>query len=630
MDSRKNIPDWNRPGTDLSAWNRVQMSEAPSPRLEAQPCELNRREEFQPAKAITELDNKCFEIDFGKARTGDYRIFFPELKEGDTVFMHFADTRWHSKDYENTPAGKIRTMGRIYSCGEKTFRYPTYNQSSMYIASGSKDECFESKFNPLAFRYIIVEGLKEAPVAAEAALVETDLTRTGEFRCDNGLFMKMHEVNDWTMRCLNQGGLYVDCPQRERLGYGDGQVSAESSIMNYYMPSFYRKFIRDWALRQNKETGDMPHVAPNAGGGGGPAWAGLVAALTWRNYLYYEDTRTLEKIYPVMEHYLKSLEAKSPGNIYRSEKGKWNWIGDWLAPGRGMDTDNWPTKPMAEVFNNCYIIYLWDIQRKAAIALGKTEDAEFCSRKLDTLRPLVHKTFFDSTKFCYVSDEQPYLMMPLMAGIVPEELEGQIWKKLEENINSRQSFQTGMLGTYFMINYLMEKDRNDLLFKMISHSRYPGWGYMLSQGATVWWEQWNGYFSQMHSVFTSLDSWFYQGIAGIRPINGYPGMKHFRIRPDFTLPLNSVRASTVSMYGKISSGWEKEKDGGLQFHVEIPANSSAEIFFPVKDSKLISENGIPLDNIPEMKGKDIVEGRLCCTFPSGRYNVVIRTPRSPL
>jgi alpha-L-rhamnosidase len=82
----------------------------------------------------------------------------------------------------------------------------------------------------------------------------------------------MHRVNLWTIRCLSQGGYTLDCPHRERLGYGDGQVSVESCIMNFWMPAFYEKWATDWCDGADPTTGYMPHTAPQyKSGGGGPA-----------------------------------------------------------------------------------------------------------------------------------------------------------------------------------------------------------------------------------------------------------------------------------------------------------------------------------------------------------------------
>ena len=620
-DARKEIIDWAKPKFDDKSWEQVNIVSSPSPLLVAQPCELNRQSPMLSYQRITKLDGDTYEIDFGKSMTGNSRIVFPSLNSGDSIYMYFADCRWNSKDSVKTPAGIIKTrpdMERLYSCRNKTYRYATYNQHSIYVSAGTGEDVYESKFNPLGFRYIIVEGLKNPPVDAFAGLVETDLEVVGEFTCSDTLLNKIHTVNDWTMRCLNQGAVYVDCPQRERMGYGDGQVSVESSIMNYYMPSFYRKFVKDWALRQNPQTGALPHVAPNGSGGGGPAWPGIIASIAWRNYLYYNDKSFLEEMYSVMQLYLQNLESKCVNDIYRSEEGKWNYIGDWLAPGRGMDTNNWPSKAMAEVFNNSYRVYLWEIQRKSALALGKNLDAAFCANKIAQIKPLIHQAFYDEVKGYYVSDEQPYLMMPLMAGIVPDSLKDSLWNRLKQRIYEKKAFETGMLGTYFMINYLQGRECSEMIYEMVSHSRYPGWGYMLSQGATVWWEQWNGYYSHMHSVFTSLDSWFYQGIAGIQPIEDSPGMKIFRIKPAYELPLTFAKASTKSMYGVITSAWYKEKNK-IKVCLTIPPNSAAEVYFPTGNKTLITENGRKLEQLLEATNITQNANQTICILSSGKY-----------
>ena len=76
----------------------------------------------------------------------------------------------------------------------------------------------------------------------------------------------------------------VDCPHRERLGYGDGQVSVDSANFNLWTPAFHNKWAGDWRAAQNPQTGEIPHTAPDWGGGGGPAWGGSLAALVWRMY----------------------------------------------------------------------------------------------------------------------------------------------------------------------------------------------------------------------------------------------------------------------------------------------------------------------------------------------------------
>ena len=72
---------------------------------------------------------------------------------------------------------------------------------------------------------------------------------------------------------------------------------------------------------------------------------------------------------------------------------------------------------------------------------------------------------------------------------------------------------TGMHGTYFVIKYLMEADRNDLVFEMTNKTDYPGWGYMLANGATTSWEGWTGQ-SHIHDTLISIGAWFIAGCGG--------------------------------------------------------------------------------------------------------------------
>ena len=78
------------------------------------------------------------------------------------------------------------------------------------------------------------------------SLIESDIKTVGSFACSDDLLNRIYNLNLWTLRCLDLGGYLVDCPHRERLGYGDGQVSAESCLVNFWMPNFYAKWLADW------------------------------------------------------------------------------------------------------------------------------------------------------------------------------------------------------------------------------------------------------------------------------------------------------------------------------------------------------------------------------------------------
>ena len=164
-------------------------------------------------------------------------------------------------------------------------------------------------------------------------------------------------------------------------------------------------------------------------------------------------------------------------------------------------------------------------------------------------------------------------------------------------MNRKGHLDTGMLGTYFLLQYLQQIGRNDLLFEVVNQTTYPGWGYMLEQGATTWWEQWNGYWSQIHSCFTSLDGWFYQGLAGIRPDPAAPGFKKIIIKPAIVGDLTWVKAHHDSSYGRIVSAWKRDGEA-LEMDVTIPPNTTATVYVPAADQAAVTISGKPAAAAP--------------------------------
>jgi len=112
---------------------------------------------------------------------------------------------------------------------------------------------------------------------------------------------------------------------------------------------------------------------------------------------------------------------------------------------------------------------------------------------------------------------------------------------------------------------------------------------MLEQGATTWWEQWNAHWSQIHSCFTSLDGWFYQGLAGIRPDPDKPGFKQIIIKPAVVGDLTWVKSHFDSPYGRIISNWQCEGQK-LTMEVTIPANTTATLYIPAKEANGVTES----------------------------------------
>jgi len=660
VDSRSEMAGWNQVEYTAGEWIPVKDIPAPAGEVLAQTCPPNRIGKAIPLVACTALGTNTWGLDFGANLTGWLRLRLPRLESGQRVVMHYADKRFQTPKGDDTPAGFIRSSPtndtKTFETSAGPVCYHTFNQRDEFISAGKSGEQFCSKFNYHGFRYVIVEGLpvKPAPGDAEALLVESALEPAGTFECSNDLFNRINEANLWTLRCLDLGGYMVDCPTRERGGYGDGQVGIEALVMSRNAATLYGKWAVDWFDAQNPSTGEIAHTAPSMGGAGGPGWGGAGCVLPWKLYLYYGDRRLLERGYDPARRYVEWLETKCANGVLRFFGSGNEFIGDWVAPGRGMDSFNMPKKlekPTAELFNNGYLLYLMDQLARTADILGRKDEAQAWRTKINERRPLIHAAFYDEPKQCYVLDEEANQVMPLMTGVVPESLRGSVSRKLEEiiRVKNHGHLDTGMLGTYFLIQYLQETGRNDLLNTIFNQKTYPGWGYMLSQGATtccgdLWrsfcgWgymlsqgattfrEQWNGYASQIHSCFTSPGGWFYQGLAGIRPDPAAPGFKKIIIKPAIVGDLKWVKGSYDSIHGRIVSNWKRE-GGKLTMDVTIPANTTATAYVPAKDAAGVTESGKPAPRAEGVKFLRMENNAAVYAVGSGAYHFKSALPQA--
>jgi alpha-L-rhamnosidase len=291
-----------------------------------------------------------------------------------------------------------------------------------------------------------------------------------------------------------------------------------------------------------------------------------------------------------------------------------------VPPRRGMDTQNWPTSQMAELFCNCYRIYLWQLVEHMATALGQTAEAEHARQRAAAIRPAVHAAFYDAANKRYVVDEQIYYAMPLLTGVTPENERPAVMENLVKCLveKNKGHLDTGMLGTKFLLGFLSETGRDDLVLPIYQQKEYPGWGYMVDQGATTLWEQWNGFWSQIHSCFSSADNWLYQSLAGIRPDPAGPGLKKIIIKPAIVGDLTWVKCHHDSPYGRIVSNWMR--DGSeLAMEVTIPPNSTATVHVTTKDRTVVTESGKAIDEAEGVRFLRMENGAAVYKVGSGTY-----------
>ena len=134
--------------------------------------------------------------------------------------------------------------------------------------------------------------------------------------------------------------------------------------------------------------------------------------------------------------------------------------------------------------------------------------------------------------------------------------------------------------------------------RIATQMTYPGWGYMLKQGATTVWERWEWETgkemnSHDHPMHGAISAWFFNTLAGIRPLQTYPGFKRFLLKPCLTCGLKHTGARLASPYGPLCFYWEYTAQD-VRLAVSVPENTSAELRLP---SGMIREGNLSLIHI---------------------------------
>ncbi|MBE0652553.1 MAG: family 78 glycoside hydrolase catalytic domain [Bacteroidales bacterium] len=608
----KMIPGWSMPEMDDSDWKQVDNYKLPSVPVVAQRNNPTRIMDTLSVKEIIQLGENEFLVDFGKHLNGWIDFQYNGENTDSQIVIDYID-KLLARGEEWDPLENSFAVKLLGDTLERSII--TYNQRDIIHPDTISDGHFRNKFNYHGFRWILVSGVNEIKGHdLKALMISEDILQITGFESSNPLLNRIWEIVNHTYRCNTYSGYVVDCPHRERVGYGgDSHSSMETALSNFDMAALYNKWTIGWNLG-NYPTGLWPHTIPEIPqhkNKFSPGWGGFGMFMPWQFYVYYGDTVNLSRAWPYMLRWMNYLQSNTKDGILYPDKARgdthgWSFHGDWVAPYYGMQPERRVDQRSTYLFNNCYYLYSLQMAIRIAGVLGRQEEAQNFRNLLEYSLVKIHTAFFNPETGDYANGEQPYQAFPLYVGLLKGQMKEDLDRKLEFLILEKNSghLNTGMLGTYFMFEYLMESGRNDLIYTMVNQKTFPGWGYMIEQGATTIWEQWNGQNSQIHNCYLSVGKWFVQGLGGIRPDEENPGFSHFYIVPGIVEELDYAKVSYNSRRGEIVSNWEKYGDM-ITLEVRVPVSTTATLVLPPEagQKKVI------------MNGKNVRD-----LFPCERYN----------
>jgi alpha-L-rhamnosidase len=220
---------------------------------------------------------------------------------------------------------------------------------------------------------------------------------------------------------------------------------------------------------------------------------------------------------------------------------------------------------------------------KISELLGNESDASLYRKKNEDLRKKIHERFFQGTKNIYASGSQIDLAYPLLSGVVPDSLAGKVREQLYRVIleDNGGHIACGLVGVPVFTEWAVKSREPELMHTILTRKDYPGYLYMLENGATTTWEHWNGARSRIHNCYNGTGSWFYQGPGGIQTDPQDPGYKTIIIDPQIPEGLTWADVSKETPYGTLNVSWRKE-EGNLVLELLVPANSRTRIQIPDK------------------------------------------------
>ena len=169
---------------------------------------------------------------------------------------------------------------------------------------------------------------------------------------------------------------------------------------------------------------------------------------------------------------------------------------------------------------------------------------------------------------------------------------------------------------------------HDVAYGVATQTDEPSWGYWTdSLGFTALGEHWYaGTRSQNHHMFGAIVQWFYEDLAGMRPIE--PGYRRIEFRPEVpSRGLDSVSVSYESVRGTVASRWKRTPEG-LELDVTVPPNSIGVVHVPASNAASVTEIGsgraMPAERAPGVRLLHTEAGRVLYEVGSGRYRFRVR------
>lgn len=613
-DARKEMPGWNRPGFDATAWMPVELVDKPSQIISAQMNEPIRVTGTIKPIAVTNPQPGVYIFDMGQNMVGWTKLTV-KGDAGTVVKQRFAET--------------IQDNGLLYLDNIRGARV-----TDTFILKGQGVEVYEPRFTYHGFRYVELTGFPGAPDLStiEGKVVNDDLEQAGEFTCSDTLINKIYKNAVWGIRG-NYRSIPTDCPQRdERQGWlGDRAAGSRGESYIFDISKLYKKWLTD-IFDAQKSSGSISDVCPAYWPfyNDNVTWAGTPILLADMLYDQYGDVQVIAEHYDGMKKWVDyMIQSYMKDDLMPRDN-----YGDWCVPPISPEvihTKDPKRLTAGDYIGTAYFYHITKLMQNYAVLLDNNSDENYFADLSARIKESFNRHFLDRKSLQYINNTATANVLALAFDLAPKEFEQRIFDNFVAKIKEEDwHIVTGLIGQQNFNRVLTRFGRADIALKVNTQKDYPGYGYMIDKGATTIWELWNGDTANpaMNSgnhvmLLGDFIIWLYEDLAGIKPDEDQPGFKHIIMRPTPVDGLSFVRAWKKSPYGDIKSEWQIDKNQ-FDWKIVVPANASATVYIPAAGEDNVTESGKPVADAPDVVLLDQKDGLAVFKVGSGSYHFMSR------
>lgn len=606
--------DWCTTAVRADSWQPVEVVPATDAALVAQRAPtVQRLLELDPT-SVQETAPGTYLVDLGQNIVGWLRLVVPGSATGELRVRHAemldADGAFYTDNYRGAQCVDL------YRLGDGSF----------------DDVVLEPHFTWRGFRYAEITGLPpgQPPAGVYGVVIGSALPGAGSFSCSSPMVTQLQRNIEWGQRG-NFLEVPTDCPQRdERLGWlGDAQVFLPTACWNADVAAFFTKWMDD-VLDARAPSGAYadvaPVVRPETFGEAAPGWGDAGVIVPWVLYERYGDLRLLDHCFGAMVDWVRYIEDANPSLLWLERRN--NDYGDWLA----VEEDT-----PREVLATAYFARSAALVGRAARLLGRAAEAERHELLFSRIRDAFNAAYVAPSGRIAGHTQTTYVLA-LAFDLLPADRRSGAADALFRLVTERRGLggtfspghlATGFLGVSHLLPVLTAAGHLDLAYQLLENETYPSWGYSIRQGATTIWERWDGWTQERgfqsigmnsfnHYSLGSVGDWLFSTVAGIVPAPDEPAFRRFAIRPRPGGSLTWAHAHHDAQPGRIAVSWQRSGED-FAMEVEVPANTSADVWLPGVVGETLAEGGVPVADADGITVIDEREGCVVLRVGGGRY-----------